>query len=755
MRRVVLAALLGFCALVAGNGRALADEDLSDDPAADLVGRYQLPGKPVDSIAVDVKLTGPSKLSFAGLHDDWQGTFTPGDDENPPRVTFTRKPSAAEMDESIPEWARRQVEGTLTWRMELEFRDCGPITLQGKWYPGEIKWREERDPSTGAIRSRTATVIGDGEPRDVSWEKEVKEPEFDVPELDTAVLTVAPVDNPLARLGLNAVTLGQPFFLVVRMGSEQAKQVGNSLQVTLTAEKSGRTSTVELTRFGGANANPVVFTTGEPIMLGEPFMNLDSYINLKLSSGEVVTASYGAQKRSFAVYPSWVQAGIASFKARFDALAQLYQAVMLDPRTPPDQKEEMHQKVQLIANARLFMSYEPAPDENFTDYSRYELGAAYLSLVESSTKGLRRLGGAPANRYGVSYLFQEESERAAEAIRRGVERYRQAFLSMSKELAFGTYEFIAQQTGAGQFVTLVWGIDIYGNPVDMTDRVMAGIGLGSQLLLVGASTASNIAKLQQTHLEGAYEDAIRSWHANRAQSEAPIAERAGGSAAATGGTRPNFIRYIGEKQGPNIEPVPTQEHLVFNRLDSSDTGFSPAVRQQPMNSGGTPPQLGNHTCGINVAEGMLRDAGFPPLTEPEAVGIAKIHGFYNAESIQQLDQFNARLQGGGMTYPQMQAYLEYHGASVRSTARPTLPSLANELGKGRKIAVIINAGTDANPAYHWIRIEGFSCGKNGRLMVNIGDPWTGGSWAVRSDVLTRRMKAAVSADFSGVTRFVR
>src|SRR5215813_14931132 len=57
------------------------------------------------------------RLVLVGKHDDWQGTYRNG------HLTFIRKPTAAEMSDEAPDWARQQVferAPSLTWSLDLE-----------------------------------------------------------------------------------------------------------------------------------------------------------------------------------------------------------------------------------------------------------------------------------------------------------------------------------------------------------------------------------------------------------------------------------------------------------------------------------------------------------------------------------------------------------------------------------------------------------------------------------------------------------
>src|SRR5262245_4029740 len=106
--------------------------------------------------------TRKNELKLSGTHD-WGGIYRAGS------LGFRRTPKFEEMNSEIPEWARKRVEGKLSWELELVAADeCGYPALQGKWYPGEVSWREEKDQA-GNVLKQEATVVGRGVPREVQY----------------------------------------------------------------------------------------------------------------------------------------------------------------------------------------------------------------------------------------------------------------------------------------------------------------------------------------------------------------------------------------------------------------------------------------------------------------------------------------------------------------------------------------------------------------------------------------------------------
>jgi len=114
------------------------------------------------------------QLGLEGRYKDWvqDGEITDG------KVVFTRQPTADEMSEKAPKWARDDVQrqGELKWKMELkgEFRDKEGH-LEGKWFPGELQWRTAKGahPDLPVPGERQAQYLGPGKPLEVEFKKPV------------------------------------------------------------------------------------------------------------------------------------------------------------------------------------------------------------------------------------------------------------------------------------------------------------------------------------------------------------------------------------------------------------------------------------------------------------------------------------------------------------------------------------------------------------------------------------------------------
>jgi len=148
--------------------RPLTLDELPGDWTAVKIGES---ASPKTKIKVKKDETG-KRLVLEGKYKDWkqEGEVADG------KVIFTRKPSADEMSEKAPKWARDDVysQGELEWKLELkgERRDK-EAHLDGKWFPGQLQWRTAKGahPDLALPGDRQAQYLGPGKPLDVEFKK--------------------------------------------------------------------------------------------------------------------------------------------------------------------------------------------------------------------------------------------------------------------------------------------------------------------------------------------------------------------------------------------------------------------------------------------------------------------------------------------------------------------------------------------------------------------------------------------------------
>jgi hypothetical protein len=149
--------------------RPLTSEELIGEWTALKIGDAEITKT---RIKIKSKEEGSKQLVLEGKYKDWEqeGEVTDG------KIVFVRTPTAEQMSEKAPKWAREDVQnqGKLKWKMELkgERRDK-EAHLDGKWFPGELQWRTAKGahPDLNLPGDRQAQYLGPGKPLEVQLKK--------------------------------------------------------------------------------------------------------------------------------------------------------------------------------------------------------------------------------------------------------------------------------------------------------------------------------------------------------------------------------------------------------------------------------------------------------------------------------------------------------------------------------------------------------------------------------------------------------
>ena len=276
----------------------------------------------------------------------------------------------------------------------------------------------------------------------------------------------------------------------------------------------------------------------------------------------------------------------------------------------------------------------------------------------------------------------------------------------------------------------------------------------------------------ETALTQAYEDALKDGAASlerkAAATMAANEDAAAGAESAVGramerpgdttpvgmaGKKPNFLRIVTTGDEAALDHaynphVLDDRQLRWRPLDGTDPNFEIPTTADPMGSKGTPAQIGDGSCGIAVSEGIQRDEGFAPRDEKLSVKKALDEGNFDPITV---NSKRGNYRGGGMTNKQLAAHLEEEGAKTRVLRSKQLDNIYQTMTKGlkdgKKYALLVNAGSEANPAWHWVRYEGLSC-SGGKAFAHIGDPWPGTSLKMPTKMLRGRINSVVEADFA-------
>ncbi len=470
--------------------KAGSNSAATDIPLAKLLGTW-IDEQKASTIKIE-QSAGGQNLFLKGKHSDWTGSYTPASGSRAARMVFRRKPSPAEMDQGAPEWARNQVRGKLEWILDLEVEsECG-LKLKGTWYRGEVRWRDDGNQKTGSAASHVSGV-----PLEYEYLEDLK------PQLTgrPSVQVVTRRDFPWPAETLDKE---QSFFVEVRLDYEAASKQGKSLKVKFEVEKTGKS--LELALTGTPHKGPVIYTSEAPVLFERPFdiagpsdlvhspYDSPNLAKLGLKNGDVVKVSFRDSSTSFKYFDSWVQQGIARNEDGFLDLLKLYQQ-MIELTKDLKQRERLHRKSQLIVTARhVINDYHPeASADQLTDLQRYYIGNAYhyfFTTGLTADSRLWELSSKPylSKRFGVMVSSMGEEALIFDAIEEGRKKFKEDFYkSVPAGLSLGAYHIVAQLSGGGMMWTAVAGINESGQPVDLTDRIFAGVGFASGALFTVAS----------------------------------------------------------------------------------------------------------------------------------------------------------------------------------------------------------------------------------------------------------------------------
>ena len=169
----------------------------------------------------------------------------------------------------------------------------------------------------------------------------------------------------------------------------------------------------------------------------------------------------------------------------------------------PRGRDVLQRKLQLIADARFLINdYHPKSSaDQLTDQQRYYIGNAHQRVLLTDTytdiwiRGLRnsdsqwKSGPYFWDRFGIRFACKGETSMVAVAMEEGHQQFNESFFkSVPTGISLGLYHLVVQLSGAGQIWAALVGINEDGQPVDMTDRVFAGVGFVSSAIFAVAGS---------------------------------------------------------------------------------------------------------------------------------------------------------------------------------------------------------------------------------------------------------------------------
>jgi len=112
------------------------------------------------------------RLILEAKYKDWEqeGAVKDG------KVVFTRKPTADQMSDKAPKWAREDIQnqGELKWKLALKGeRRSKEAHLDGEWFPGEFEWRTAKGahPDLPLPMDKQVRYLGPGKPLAIEFKK--------------------------------------------------------------------------------------------------------------------------------------------------------------------------------------------------------------------------------------------------------------------------------------------------------------------------------------------------------------------------------------------------------------------------------------------------------------------------------------------------------------------------------------------------------------------------------------------------------
>lgn len=360
----------------------------------------------------------PHRLELHTLARVWKGNFTSfdeGDSRRPQsaRVVFTHKPNAEEMNSEIPLWARQAVAGQLEWKIELnEVGSCDAPSLEGKFFPGEVTWREGANGS-----ENIAWLSGQGEGR-----------EFTLTQSPGLAFDI--VSRPMLRIRLPGQELiggdsvqtlikGQKFFVEAIIPKEKAQEIGpettvelrgmtgnDTYSLTMKAAASGDRPVVIYTHAGAAGI--VIGDADDMLMQGRydanPLsLNPGIVLDFSVSNGERVQFDMAGARRSVRVFDNNTLAVIQRYKEGLEEFRILLNKKVSDNTVPPAERRDAQRKGVMVNNAQVLMEATDA----LMPPQIAAVGSVYLG--EDGKGGMLRMALGPGMTYRDDPLGAENN----------------------------------------------------------------------------------------------------------------------------------------------------------------------------------------------------------------------------------------------------------------------------------------------------------------------------------------------------------
>lgn len=293
-----------------------------------------------------------------------------------------------------------------------------------------------------------------------------------------------------------SVTGDQPFFVEVRMPQEQAKALGGkTLDVAFQNKRTGSGGTLTLSSDYSPWDNPVVFTTADPLTVAGGGIGEGGYVTLwggkifrgdmsglRFHNADTIKVSYAEASAEFQVYDTWVQQRLAHNVRFLQELSRAYSRCLGAPNLSEHDKDALHLKLRLVANAMRVM--DSFPDDPHKLY----VSDGYIDMLQGGGSGYAykgSLSGEPDPAFGAIWTSNEERQAVYTAKKIGDEHLGDLFHRLKVDTAIACYRAFTETIGADSLVMVVFGINNMGEKVGLSDRFFgfldfidrAGIGM--------------------------------------------------------------------------------------------------------------------------------------------------------------------------------------------------------------------------------------------------------------------------------------
>lgn len=501
---------------------------------SDLLGMWHFEGDINQSGVAIVQANPDSPSNALELHSHervWEGTFNPSPNLPPdqPRVKFTYKPKAEEINPDIPEAGRQEIAGTLEWILEIrEECDGGAASPYAIFFPGEVKWEGDE--------GENAHITGKGKER----RKNLMPEEIALVETEAESFIGISLGGGHDYDGhpVEALTKNERFHVVVRLPEDLAREVGQSLSVTLEGKDGGDSDTLELQAGAMIEGKPVSYMNVEPVTLADgsdatetdrtpPFLSINwvfgntgDRLGIEAENEEIIKISYQDINFEVPLYNSWVQRGIVRFAEGAGRLRAIFDAIVAGPHTSA-QKDAARKRLQMLDNYEALIA-----SGALNDVHRYEMGELYIGdgdekagLVEKtdaqieaayqdprsrsferkeqsefmtpmvqayleglSGKDLNSKSGEATKK--IAWTSPTEQQQVEDSIRGTTRRLRDELIKEGyKNLSFGMYQGFVSATGTEDAYILLAGKDAFGKKVPSWQRITSAVGLASGVVL--------------------------------------------------------------------------------------------------------------------------------------------------------------------------------------------------------------------------------------------------------------------------------